>query len=64
MSYVLLLRILCTGETTSVILKASETEAVFTPENGLEADQKYNYTVTAFNAVGNVTSHHYGINFC
>ena len=52
------------GETTRVILKANETEAVFTPENGLEANQKYNYTVTALNAIGSVTSHQHGINFC
>ena len=51
-------------KTISVILGANETEVILTPRNGLEADQKYEYRVTAINAIGNVTSHQDGIVLC
>ena len=34
------------------------------PGTGLESEQKYEYTVTALNAIGNVTPHQDGIIFC
>ena len=51
-------------KTISVILEANKTEVILTPRNGLEDDQKYEYRVTAINAIGNVTSHQDGIALC
>ena len=55
-----------TRETISVPLQldCNETEVILDPEIGLEADQKYMYSVTAVNAIGNATSHKDGIDLC
>ena len=48
-------------KTVAIIsLDSNETEVILGPEIGLETNQKYLYTLTAFNAIGNVTSHQDG----
>ena len=45
-------------KTVAIIsLDSNETEVILGPEIGLETNQKYMYTLTAINAIGNVTSH-------
>ena len=53
-----------TRETVNVSLNPNETEVTLGPEIGLETNQKYMYTLTAINAIGNVTSHQHGNIFC
>ena len=53
-----------TRETVNVSLNSNETEVILGPESGLENNQKYMYTLTAVNAIGNVTSHQDGKVFC
>ena len=45
-----------TRETISV-LDCNRTKVILCLEIQLEADKKYKYSVTAVNAIGNVTSH-------
>ena len=59
-----MLRIEQTRKTVNVSLDSNETEAILGPEIGLEINQKYTYTLTAINAIGNVTSHQDGKVFC
>ena len=47
-----------------IFLDSNETEVILGPEIGLETNQKYMYTLTAINAIGNVTSHQDGKVFC
>ena len=49
---------------TIISLDSNETEVILSPEIGLETNQKYVYTLTAVNAIGNVTSHQDGKFFC
>ena len=52
-------------KTAAIIsLDYNETEVILGPEIGLETNQKYLYTLTAVNAIGNVTSHRDGKVFC
>ena len=52
-------------KTVAIIsLDSNETEVILGPEIGLETNQKYLYTLTAVNAIGNVTSHQDGKVFC
>ena len=39
-----------------VLLYSNETEVVLGPQDGLEDNQKFVYTITAINSVGNATS--------
>ena len=64
MNYLLLLRRTQTRQIVSVFLKANETAVILHPENGLETDKEYDYSVTAVNTIGNVTSHQDGIVLC
>ena len=55
-----------TGVVINVSLESNhcnETEVVLGPQDGLEENQKYVYTVTAINSIGNTTSHekHFGL---
>ena len=45
-----------------LFLNTNETEVMFDSQDGLGDNQKYVYTVTAINSVGNATSHNK--NFC
>ena len=47
-----------------ISLDSNETEVILSPEIGLDTNQKYLYTLTAINAIGNVTSHQDGNVFC
>ena len=49
---------------TIISLDSNETEVILGPEIGLEINQKYLYTLTTVNAIGNVTSHQDGNVFC
>ena len=52
-------------KTVAIIsLDSNETEVILGPEIGLETNQKYLYTLTAVNAIGNVTSYQDGNVFC
>ena len=52
-------------KTAAIIsLDYNETEVILGPEIGIETNQKYLYTLTAVNAIGNVTSHQDGKVFC
>ena len=44
-----------TRKTVNLSLDSNETEVILGPEIGLETKQKYVYTLTAVNAIGNVT---------
>ena len=60
-----MLRIVQTRKIIIIIsLDSNETEVTLGPEDGLETNQKYMYTLTAINAIGNVTSHQDGKDFC
>ena len=59
-----MLRIEQTRKTNNISLDSDETEVILGPEIGLETNQKYMYTLTAINAIGNVTSHQDGKVFC
>ena len=48
----------------NISLDSNETEVILGPEIGLETNLKYAYTLTAINAIGNVTSHQDGNIFC
>ena len=41
---------------TYVLFYSNETEVVLGPQDGLEDNQKFVYTITAINSVGNATS--------
>ena len=60
LSYLLILRSRQTGMDTNTSLDSNETEVVLSPQDGLEDNQKYIYTVTAINSVGMATSHQDG----
>ena len=55
LSYLLMLRSEQTG-TVSLNLRLNWTEVVLGPQDGLDDNQKYVYTVTAINSIGNNTS--------
>ena len=59
-----MLRIEQTRKTINTSLDSNETEVILGPDIGLETNQKYLYTLTAINAIGNVTSHQDGKVFC
>ena len=52
LSYLLVLRSDQTGVLANVSLAPNETEVVLGPQDGLEDNQKYVYTVTAINSIG------------
>ena len=56
LSYLLVLRPEQTGIVINMSLNHNETEVVLGPQDGLEDNQKYVYTVTAINSIGNTTS--------
>ena len=56
LSYLLMLRSEQTGIAINVSLNPNWTEVVLGPQNGLDDNQKYVYTVTAINNIGNTTS--------
>ena len=42
----------------------TDSEVVLGPQDGLEDNQKYVYTVTAINSIGNITSEENGKHLC
>ena len=56
LSYLLKMKLQEVENTIEISLGTNETYIVLGPSTGLEADHKYVYTVTAFNAIGNTTS--------
>ena len=42
----------------------TDSEVVLGPQDGLEDNQKYMYTVTAINSIGNITSEENGKHLC
>ena len=56
LSYLLKIKPHEVGNTIEELLSANKTYIVLVPSAGLEADHKYVYSVTAFNAIGNTTS--------
>ena len=59
LSYLLVLRSEQTGVFINISLGANdhETEVTLDPQDGLEENQKYVYTVTAVNSIGTTTSY-------
>ena len=64
LSYLLVLKSEQTGVLINVSLDSNETEVVLGPQNRLEDNQKYVYTVTAINSIGNTLSEVDGKNLC
>ena len=64
LSYLLVLRSEQTGVFINISLGANETEVLLGPQDGLEENQKYVFTVTAVNNIGTTTSHQDGNNEC
>ena len=62
--YVLKTESLKTGNVVEKSLHTNETEIMLGPHNVLTENQIYNYTVTAVNSVGNITSKAGVINTC
>ena len=55
-SYLLVLRSKWSGKFINLSLDVNETEIVLDPQDGLEDNQKYVYTITAINSVGTATT--------
>ena len=64
LSYLLVLRSEQTGVFINISLGANETEVTIGPQDGLEENQKYVYTVTAVNIIGTTASHEDGNDLC
>ena len=64
LSYLLMLRSEQTGIVINVSLNPNWTEVVLDPQGGLDDKQKYVYTVTAINNIGNTTSQEDGKLLC
>ena len=64
LSYLLMLRSEQTGVVINVSLNPNWTEVVLGPQDGLDDNQKYVYTVTAINSIGNTTSEGNGKKLC
>ena len=54
--YLITLRSEQVGRITQKQIGQNETEVQFGPKDGLKANEKYAYTVTAINIIGNVSS--------
>ena len=55
--YVVTLRSQPVGESVAVKVNGNQTEVVLGPEDHVNHDQKYIFSVTVINTIGNVTSH-------
>ena len=64
LSYLLILRSEQTGVVINVPLDSHDTEVVLGPQDELEENQEYMYTVTATNSIGNTSSVADGRNIC
>ena len=64
LSYLLMLRSEQTGVVINVSLNPNWPEVVLGPQDGLDDNQKYVYTVTAINSIGNTTSEGNGKKLC
>ena len=63
-SYLLLLRSISSGMIINLTVDFNETKLVLGPQDGLEDNQKYVYTITAINSIGISTSEERSLGKC
>ena len=63
-SYLLLLRSISSGMIINLTVDFNETKLVLGPQDGLEDNQKYVYTITAINSIGISTSEERNLGKC
>ena len=64
LSYLLVLRSEQMVINVSLDFNETDSEIVLGPQDGLEDNQKYMYTVTAISSIGNITSEENGKHLC